>query len=138
MASDVTLPRILAIHAHPDDIELMMAGTLALLGEAGYELHMMNIANGCCGTATENPETIVRKRTEEARESAKTLNAHFHPPIANDIEVFYTMDLIRKVGAVIRDVSPSIMLVQSVLFALLPHVRLTSADPVEATATGSP
>lgn len=102
-----------AIAAHPDDIELMMAGTLALLGKAGYELHMMNIANGSCGTATDDRDTIVRKRTEEAREAAKTLNAHFHPPIANDIEVFYSMDLIRKVGAVVRDVSPTIMLVQS-------------------------
>ena len=28
-------PRILAIHAHPDDVEFQCAGTLALLGEAG-------------------------------------------------------------------------------------------------------
>ena len=30
-----TTPRILAIHAHPDDIEFQCAGTLALLAEAG-------------------------------------------------------------------------------------------------------
>ncbi|MDQ6630443.1 MAG: PIG-L family deacetylase, partial [Verrucomicrobiota bacterium] len=28
-----------AIAAHPDDIEFMMAGTLLLLKNAGYEIH---------------------------------------------------------------------------------------------------
>jgi LmbE family N-acetylglucosaminyl deacetylase len=28
----------LAVGAHPDDVEFLMAGTLALLGDAGYEL----------------------------------------------------------------------------------------------------
>ena len=35
-----------ALAAHPDDIEFMMAGTLVLLGDAGYEIHYMNVANG--------------------------------------------------------------------------------------------
>ena len=39
-----------AVAAHPDDIEFVMAGTLILLRRAGYELHYMNIANGCCGS----------------------------------------------------------------------------------------
>jgi LmbE family N-acetylglucosaminyl deacetylase len=106
-------PVAFAIAAHPDDIELMMAGTLLLLGKAGYELHMMNVSNGCCGTATDDLETIVRKRTEEAKNAAKMLGAQIHPPIANDIEIFYTKEMIQKVCAVIREISPAIMLVQS-------------------------
>ena len=43
-------PRAFAVAAHPDDIEFMMAGTLILLGRAGYELHYMTIANGSCGS----------------------------------------------------------------------------------------
>jgi LmbE family N-acetylglucosaminyl deacetylase len=40
----------LAIAAHPDDIEFMMAGTLILLKHAGYDIHYMNVATGSCGT----------------------------------------------------------------------------------------
>ena len=42
--------RVFAIAAHPDDIEFVMAGTMMLLDDAGYELHYMNIANGSCGS----------------------------------------------------------------------------------------
>ena len=42
--------RAFAIAAHPDDIEFLMAGTLVLLRDAGYEIHYMNVANGACGS----------------------------------------------------------------------------------------
>ena len=104
---------VLAIHAHPDDIEFMMAGTMLRMAEVGYDLHYMNIANGCCGSMTQNAADAAATRLEEAKAAAKTLGATFHPPIANDIEIFYTDDLIRKVAAVVREVNPSVMLVPS-------------------------
>ena len=65
-----------AIAAHPDDIELMMAGTLLLLGRAGYELHIMNIANGSCGSLTEDAESLIARRTEEAMAAAVLVETH--------------------------------------------------------------
>jgi hypothetical protein len=62
----------------------MMAGTLLLLGEAGYELHIMNIANGSCGSMTEDAATVIARRTAEAQAASAELGAVFHPPIAND------------------------------------------------------
>lgn len=106
-------PTALAIAAHPDDIEFMMAGTLLLLGEAGYELHMMNVANGSCGTATEDRESIIERRWAEAQDAAKALGAHMHPPIVDDLDIFYTREQLQRVTAVIREVQPSILLVQS-------------------------
>ena len=41
----------IAIAAHPDDIEYMMAGTLCLLKEAGYQTHYLNVATGSGGLA---------------------------------------------------------------------------------------
>ncbi len=102
-----------AVHAHPDDIEFMMAGTMLRLAEVGYELHYMNIANGCCGSMTEGPDDASATRLEEAKAAARTLGATFHPPIANDIEVFYEDALIRKVAAVVREVAPTIILAPS-------------------------
>jgi LmbE family N-acetylglucosaminyl deacetylase len=43
--------KVLAAAAHPDDIEFMMAGTLLRLKDAGCEIHLWNLANGCYGSA---------------------------------------------------------------------------------------
>ena len=48
----------IAIGAHPDDIEFMMAGTLLLLKKAGYEIHYMNVANGSCGSVQYRPGAV--------------------------------------------------------------------------------
>ncbi|MEO8269951.1 MAG: PIG-L family deacetylase [Aureliella sp.] len=37
---------VLAIAAHPDDIEFVMAGTLLQLSQRGWQVHYFNIANG--------------------------------------------------------------------------------------------
>ena len=40
------MPSALAIAAHPDDIEFVMAGTLIRLREAGWEVHCLNLSTG--------------------------------------------------------------------------------------------
>ena len=105
--------RVLAIHCHPDDIEFMMAGTLFLLKEAGCEIHYMNLANGCCGSAEYSKEETIRIRREEATQAASYLEAEFHDSIVDDLNVFYTPELIRKTMAVIREVAPDILLLPS-------------------------
>jgi len=102
-----------AIAAHPDDIEFMMAGTLILLKQVGYEIHYMNLANGCCGTATLPREEIIRTRAKEARAAAEMIGAVFHPSLVDDIEIFYEKPLLARVGAVVRKVNPRILLVPS-------------------------
>ncbi|MGZ4988241.1 MAG: PIG-L deacetylase family protein, partial [Limisphaerales bacterium] len=79
----------IAIGAHPDDIEFMMAGTLLLLKKAGYEIHYMNVANGSCGSVQYGPAQLKKMRLAEAKAAAKILGAHFHAPLVNDLEVFY-------------------------------------------------
>ncbi len=106
-------PVALAVAAHPDDIEFMMAGTLALLGQAGYELHYMNVANGSMGTAVDTRDVIIAKRTEESRHAAETLGATFHEPLVDDLDIFYDRTLCRGICAVIRETRPTILLVQS-------------------------
>lgn len=107
------MKRALAIAAHPDDIEFLMAGTLMQLAEAGYELHYMNIANGCCGTTQYDADTIARMRLEEAQAAAEYLGAVFHPPVCRDLEVFYDRPTLLKVASVVRRVAPEIVLTHS-------------------------
>ncbi len=103
-------PTALAIVAHPDDIEFVMAGTLVLLQRAGFEIHYQTLANGCRGSQEYGPRQLARIRLGEAKRAAKVLGAHFHPPFVNDMEIFYDLKLIRRVAAVIREVQPTIVL----------------------------
>jgi len=105
--------RVFAIGAHPDDIEFMMSGTLILLKDAGYEVHYMNIANGSCGTNKFARETIVNRRRKEARNAAESIAAVFHESLVNDIEIFYERGLLFKLGSIMREVAPHIVLTHS-------------------------
>lgn len=100
-----------AIGAHPDDIEFMMGGTLILLQKVGYKLHCMTIGNGSCGTATLSRKEIIKIREKESRNAAKFLDAEFHKSLVDDIDIFYEKELLAKVGALVRDIKPTIMLV---------------------------
>lgn len=100
----------LAVFAHPDDIEYFGAGTLLLLKEAGFETHYWNLSTGSCGSVQMDPEETRRVRLEEGKNAATILGATFHPPICDDLEIFYNIETLRKVAGVIREVKPSIVL----------------------------
>jgi len=104
---------VLAAAAHPDDIEFMMAGTLLLLRDAGAEIHMCNLSNGNCGTATHGSEENAALRWLEAKASAKKAGAVMHESISYDLGLYYTEELAQKTGAIIRRVQPDILLVPS-------------------------
>ena len=107
------MPRkAMAIACHPDDIEFMMAGTLLLLKEKGYETHYMNVANGSCGTEQFDYGTIVKMRREEAISATKIAGAVFHESLVNDLEVFYDLETLSRLAAVVREVEPEIILTQ--------------------------
>jgi len=113
---------VLAIAAHPDDIELMMAGTLFLLKEKGCELHYLNIANGSCGSEQKSKEEIVKIRGEEAKNAALFLNANYNRSFTVDFGILYSEYLIRKVAAVVRKCNPDILLVPSLNDYMEDHI----------------
>lgn len=108
------MPTVLAAVAHPDDIEFFSSGTLALLAQAGCEIHMWNLADGSCGTTTLGREEIIRIRGGEAAESAAVIGARIHEPLFPDMEVFYDRDSLRRVSAVVREIRPQIVLTHPV------------------------
>ena len=104
------MQRVLAIAAHPDDIEFFMSGTFMLLGRAGWELHYMNLANGCCGTTQYDRATIAEMRRDEARQAAASIGAVFHESVCADLEIFYDKPTLAQVASVVRDAKPDIIL----------------------------
>jgi LmbE family N-acetylglucosaminyl deacetylase len=107
------MPRVLAIAAHPDDIEFVMAGTLLLLGAAGWELHYLNLSTGNLGSTTMSPTKTAQVRRREARTAAKELGASWHAPFCNDLEIFYDARSLRRLGGIVRDVAPDVILTHS-------------------------
>lgn len=132
------MKRVLAIAAHPDDIEFFMSGTLLLLGAAGYELHYLNLANGCCGTTQYDAPTIARMRLEESQAAARYAGAHFHPPLCDDLEIFYDAPTLRKVAAIVRDVAPTILLTHSPSDYMEDHTNTCRLAVTAAFARGMP
>jgi len=127
-----------AIAAHPDDIELMMAGTLLQLGKSGYEIHYLNMSSGNVGTTEYNNETIMRIRLEEAREAANILGAHFHDPFCNDLEIFYDSKTLKRMAAIIREVKPNIILTHSPTDYMEDHTNTCRLAVTAAFARGMP
>ena len=71
----------IAVAAHPDDIEFVMAGTLLRLKDAGWEIHYLNISNGNCGSQKLDSEETAKVRLTEAREASRIMGAIFHEPL---------------------------------------------------------
>lgn len=106
-------PSVLAIAAHPDDIEFVMAGTLLQLQRRGWQVHYFNVANGCCGSTSLDRKQCAEVRLAEAQRAAALIPAKFYAPICDDLEIFYSKELLVQVSAVVRQAQPSIILTHS-------------------------
>jgi len=109
MSMEETNNRVLAVGAHPDDVEFMCSGTLKLLKEKGYDIHIAVIANGDLGTNIEGPETITKIRRQEALDAASLLKAIFYPLGELDFRIEFDEKTKMKVTECIRMVNPSIV-----------------------------
>ena len=107
------MPAVLAIAAHPDDVEFLMAGALILLTARGWDAHVLTLADGRCGTATEAPTAIAARRAEEARAACALIGAAWHPAVGVDLQLSHDPATVARVVAVVREVRPTILLLHS-------------------------
>jgi len=102
--------RVLAVGAHPDDVEFMCAGTMQLLKDEGMELYLATLTGGDLGTEDLTRNEIREIRLQEARASCVEMGASYYYLGFDDFEIFYTSEAHRKVTALIRDVDPGIII----------------------------
>lgn len=112
---DPTLPaaaptRILAIHAHPDDLEFQCAGTLALLRRAGHAVTMATMTPGDCGSAELDAEAIAAVRRDEASAAAGLIGADYVCLEFRDLAVFNDDESRRRVVECLRRARPDVVL----------------------------
>lgn len=104
------MERVLAFGCHPDDVEFMCAGTLALLARKGYEIHIATMAGGEAGSPTLTSQQIRAKRLDEAARAAAVLGGRFHYAGGCDLEIEYNSAYRRMATRVMREVDPLIVL----------------------------
>jgi LmbE family N-acetylglucosaminyl deacetylase len=104
---------VLGIFAHPDDAEIMCAGTLSLLNKAGWSVHIATMAPGDKGTAEYSKEDISKIRKAEAAAAAKLLNATYHCLEFEDVYIMYDRDSINRTTSLIRKIIPSVVFTHS-------------------------
>lgn len=128
----------LAIFAHPDDIEFVAAGTLLLLKERGWETHYLNVSTGNCGSLEFGAEKTRRVRLAEAKHAAKLLGAEFHPPLCDDLEIFYELKTLRRIAAVVRESQASVVLTHSPQDYMEDHMSTSRLAVTAAFTHGMP
>ena len=105
--------RVLSFMAHPDDAEIFCAGTLALLQEKGFEIHIATMTPGDCGSTQHSAGEIARIRLAEAREAAAKIRAAYHCAGRRDLLVTYDAETIRAAVEIVRLARPSIVVTHS-------------------------
>jgi LmbE family N-acetylglucosaminyl deacetylase len=104
---------VLAIGAHPDDLEMLCGGTLAKYASSGNAVTMVTIANGNLGTVDLDRETIAGIRLGEAQAAAAMIGAQYYCLGIADVEVVLDLEVRWKLTALIRQVRPDLILAHS-------------------------
>ena len=104
---------ILAVHAHPDDIEILCGGTLALLAGLGHVVTIVTATAGEGGSAEYDPSETARIRQAEAAASAARIGAAYRCLGFPDLGVFNDDPSRRTVTELLRSVRPDIVITGS-------------------------
>ena len=106
--------RVLAVGAHPDDLEILCGGTLARYVEEGHEVVMCHATKGDRGSFEYSSEEIARIRDEEARRAAEIAGARHVSLELSDGEVNASDPAHRRlVVDLVRDAQPDVIITHS-------------------------
>lgn len=106
--------RVLAVGAHPDDLEILCGGTLARFVAEGHSVVMCHVSDGNCGSFEIEPPELARVRNEEAAAAAAVIGARHEHLGLNDGEVS-AADRSQQhlVVQLFRDVRPDVVITHS-------------------------
>lgn len=112
---------ILAIHAHPDDVEILAGGTLAHLSAAGHRVVIISLTPGDCGSRDRPPEEIAAIRRQEAAAAARHIGAAYRCAEFRDLAVFNDDASRRRVTGILRGVRPDVVITASPVDYMCDH-----------------
>ena len=87
---------LLSLLAHPDDAEFLCGGTMALLHQKGWEIHIASMTPGDCGSIEHSRQEISNIRRAEGAKSAELLDGKFHCCECEDLFITYDKPTLLK------------------------------------------
>jgi len=115
--------KVLAVGAHPDDIEQFCGGTLILLAKAGFDITIVAMTSGECGSKELSAEEIVVIRARESEEGAREIGAKYQCLGIRDGCVSYDLETAKKVAALIREINPTIIFTHPTVDYMTDHAH---------------
>jgi N-acetylglucosamine malate deacetylase 1 len=107
------MTRILSIHAHPDDAEILAGGSLARLAHLGHEITIVTMTPGDCGSAEFPADEIAAMRRREAAAAAAMIGARYLCAEFRDLAIFNHDAARRQVCEILRRTRPELVLTAS-------------------------
>ena len=117
----MTGKRIVSIHAHPDDAEILAGGTLALLARLGNSVAIVSMTPGDCGSNEFSPDEISAIRRAEAASAAALIGAEYVCAEFRDLAIFNDDPSRRRVTELLRKLRPDVVLTSAVSDYLCDH-----------------
>lgn len=117
---------ILAIGAHPDDLEISCAGTLAKMKQAGHEVVLCHASNGDKGHFHIPPDKLANMRRTEAQNSGSIIDSQVISIGLKDGEILASdMETRIKFIDVIRSVQPDMVITHAPNDYMPDHVAVS-------------
>lgn len=110
MTTDHFPKSILAVGAHPDDLEIFAAGTLAKYARQGVKVSMAVATDGSAGHMVIPPKELAEIRHHEAERAAKMIGADFYWMGFVDEYLFEDIDTRLHFVELIRKAKPDVIL----------------------------
>jgi LmbE family N-acetylglucosaminyl deacetylase/CheY-like chemotaxis protein len=98
---------VLAIGAHPDDVEIGVGGTLAAHSQLGHQVAVLTLSRGSRGG-------LERERAEESEQAARILGAKLYLEDLEDTRISEGDPTIRIISRVIGEVQPTMIYTHSI------------------------
>lgn len=104
---------VLCVAAHPDDTELLCAGTLARYAQDGHDVTIAIFTDGSIGDAVVKPDVLSATRQKEARKAANIIGANLIWVGVTDELVFPDKEQRHLMIDVLRKADPDIIFTHS-------------------------
>jgi LmbE family N-acetylglucosaminyl deacetylase len=105
--------KVLAIGAHPDDVEILCAGTMAKFIKQGDEVFICHVCDGNKGSKIYSSEELAKIRRNEALQSANLIGATSIWAGMSDGAVVLDLESRIKIIDVIRQAEPDLIITNS-------------------------
>lgn len=117
----MTSLHVVSIHAHPDDAEILAAGTLAILAERGHDVTIVTMTPGDKGSSDLSSDEIAAIRREEGRAAAALIGADYVCAEFRDLAIYNDDPSRRRVVELLRVLRPDVILTSSPVDYLCDH-----------------